>query len=84
MRFSMDLQQSVDDMSNEDATLVINDRNPKADDTKVSRTAGKFGLGKRNEVGKKLIEFDQDNSMAIRNTFFQQSKRRIYKCTFLE
>ena len=39
---------------------------------------GKFGLGIRNEAGKGLIEFCQENALVIANTLFQQHKRRLY------
>ena len=39
---------------------------------------GKFGLGMRNEAGQRLIEFCQENALAIANTLFQQHKRRLY------
>ena len=33
---------------------------------------GKFGLGVQNEVGQRLIEFCQENTLVIANTFFRQ------------
>ena len=42
---------------------------------------GKFGLGIRNEVGQRLIEFCQENALVIANTLFQQHKRRFYTWT---
>ena len=42
---------------------------------------GKFGLGVQNEAGQRLIEFCQENTMVIANTFFQQCKRRLYMWT---
>ena len=39
---------------------------------------GKFGFGIRNEAGKRLIEFCQENILVIANTLFQQHKRRLY------
>ena len=44
-------------------------------------TLGKFGLGVRNEVGQRLIEFCQENALIIPNTLFQQDKRRLYTWT---
>ena len=38
---------------------------------------GKFGLGIQNEAGQRLIEFCQENTLVIANTFFQQHKRRL-------
>ena len=42
---------------------------------------GKFGLGLQNEAGQRLIEFCQENALAIANTLFQQHKRRLYTWT---
>ena len=42
---------------------------------------GKFRLGVRNEAGERLVDFCQNNSMLIANTFFQQPKRRLYTWT---
>ena len=37
---------------------------------------GKFGLGVQNEVGQRLIQFCQENTMVIANILFLQHKRR--------
>ena len=42
---------------------------------------GKFGLGVQNEAGQRLIEFCQENALAIASTLFQQHKRRLYTWT---
>ena len=39
---------------------------------------GKFGLGVWNEVGQRLVEFCQENTLVIANTLIQQHKRRLY------
>ena len=38
----------------------------------------KFGLGVQNEAGQRLIEFCQENALAIASALFQQYKRRLY------
>ena len=45
------------------------------------RVRGKFGFGTWNEAGQRLIEFCQENALAITNTLFQQHKRRLYTWT---
>ena len=45
---------------------------------------GKFGLGVQNEAGQRLMEFCQENTLVIANTFFQQHKRRLYTWTILD
>ena len=42
---------------------------------------GNFGLGVRNEAGRRLIEFCQENALVIANTLVQQHKRRLYTWT---
>ena len=42
---------------------------------------GKFGLGVQSEAGQRLIQFCQENTLVITNTFFQQHKRRLYTWT---
>ena len=44
---------------------------------------GRFGLGVQNEVGQRLIEFCQENTLVIVNTLFQQHKRRLYTWTLM-
>ena len=39
---------------------------------------GKFGLGVQNEARQRLIEFCQENTLAIANTLFQKHRRRLY------
>ncbi|CAF4370858.1 unnamed protein product, partial [Rotaria magnacalcarata] len=69
--FYMELQQTLDDIPKKDAVLIIGDWNAKVGETAVPGVAGKFGLGKRNEAGEKLIDFCQENHMIITNTCFQ-------------
>ncbi|CAF4976587.1 unnamed protein product, partial [Rotaria sp. Silwood1] len=79
--FYMDLQQILDDIPKKDAILIIGDWNAKVGETAVPDIVGKFGLGKRNEAGERLIDFCQENHMIITNTCFQQPKRRLYTWT---
>ena len=61
-----------------DALFIIRDWNAKVGRQEISGITGKFGLGVRNEVGQRLIEFCQENTLVIANTLFQQHKRRLY------
>ena len=45
---------------------------------KEDRVIGKFGLGKRNDRDKRLIEFCKSRNFVITNTWFEQEKRRRY------
>jgi len=41
-----------------------------------SNCLGKFGLGKQNERGARLVQFCEQLELSISNIFFQVSKRR--------
>ena len=47
----------------------------------VPGVAGKLGLGVQNEVGKRLTEFSQEDTLIIANTLFKQHKTRLYTWT---
>ena len=54
-----------------DVLFIIGDWNAKVGSQETSGVTGKFGLGLRNEAGQRLIEFCQENALAIANTLFQ-------------
>ena len=64
-----------------DVLFIIGDWNAKVGSQETPGVTGKFGLGMRNEAGKRLIEFCQENALVIANTLFQQHKRRLYTWT---
>ena len=72
-----DLQDLLELTPKKDVLFIIGDWNAKVG----SQGTGKFGLGMRNEVGQRLIEFCQENALVIANTLFQQHKRRLYTWT---
>ena len=47
----------------------------------IPGVTGKFNLGVQNETGQRLIEFCQENTLVIANTFFQQHKTKLYTWT---
>ena len=55
--------------------------NAKEGSQETPGVTGKFGLGIWNEAGQRLIEFSQENALVIKNTVFQQHKRRLYTRT---
>ena len=61
-----------------DVLFIIGDWNAKVGSQETPGVTGKFGLGIRNEVGQRLIDFCQGNALVITNTLFQQHKRRLY------
>ena len=57
--------------------FIIGDSNAKVSQEIPGETS-KFGLEVQNEVGQKLIEFCQEDTLVIANTLFQQHNRRLY------
>ena len=60
--------------------FIIGDSNAKVSQEIPGETS-KFGLEVQNEVGQKLIEFCQEDTLVIANTLFQQHKGRLYTWT---
>ena len=54
--------------------FIIGDWNGKVGSQETPGVTGKLGLGVRNEAGKRLVEFCQENALVIANTLFQQHK----------
>ena len=61
--------------------FIIGDWNVKVGSQETPGVTGKFGLGRWNKAGQRLIEFCQENALDIANTLFQQHKRRLYTWT---
>ena len=79
--FYEDLQDLLELTPQKDALFIIGEGNAKVGSQEIPGVTGKFGLGVQNNVGKRLTEFCQENSLFIANTFFQQHKRRLYTGT---
>ena len=77
-RLYEDLQNLLKLTPKKDVLFIIGDWNAKVGSQETPGVTGKFGLGIRNEVGKRLIEFCQENALVIANTLLQQHKRRLY------
>ena len=75
-RFYEDLQDLLELTPKKDVLFIIGDWNAKVGSQEIPGVTGKFGLGIRNEAEQRLIEFCQENTLAIGNTLFQQHKRR--------
>ena len=50
----------------------MGDLNAKVGDERFQNIVGMHGLGRRNERGERLIQFCQENTLIIANTWFQQ------------
>ena len=75
--FYEDLQDILELTPKKDVLFIIGDWNAKVGSQETPGVTGKFGLGIQNEAGQRLIEFCQENTLVIANTF-QQHKRRRY------
>ena len=80
-QFYEDLQDLLELTPPKDVLFIIGDWNAKVESQETPGVTGKFGLGVQNEAGQRLIEFCQENILAIANTLFQQHKRRLYTWT---
>ena len=79
--FYENLQDLLELTPQKDILFIIRDWNTKVGSQETPGVTGQFGLGVQNEAGQRLIEFYQENSLAIANTLFQQHKRRLYTWT---
>ena len=79
--FCEDLQDLIELTPQKDVPFIIGDWNAKVGSQKIPGVTGKFGLGVQNEVGKRLTEFCQENTLVIANTLFQHHKTRLYTGT---
>ena len=80
-RFYKDLQDLLELKPKRDVLFIIGDWNAKVGSQETSGVTGKFGLGVRNEVRQRLIDFCQEKALVRANTLFQQHKRRLYTWT---
>ena len=80
-QFYEDLQDLLELIPKKDVLFIIGDWNAKVESQKTPGVISKFGLGVQNEARQRLIEFCQENTLVIANTFFQQYKRRLYTWT---
>ena len=79
--FYEDLYDLLELTPKKDVLFILGDWNAKEESQDILGVTGKFGLEIRNEAGQRLIEFCQENALAIANTLFQQHKRRLYTWT---
>ena len=67
-RFYEGLQDLLELTPPKDVLFIIGDRNAKVGSQDTPGVTGKFGLGRWNEAGQRLIEFCQENVLVIANT----------------
>ena len=76
-QFYEDLQDLLELTPQKDVLFITGDWNAKVGSQETPGVTGNLGLGVRNEVGQRPIEFCQENALVIANTLFQH-KRRLY------
>ena len=79
--FYENLQDLLEMTPQKDVLFIIGDWNAKVGSQEIPEVRDKFGLRVQNETGQRLVEFCQDNTLVIANTFFQQHKRRLHTWT---
>ena len=77
-RFYEDLQDLLELTPKKDVLFIIGDWNAKVGSQETPEVTGRFGLGRWNKAGQRLIEFCQENALVLANTLFQQHKRRLH------
>ena len=79
--FYEDLQDLLEWTPKKDILFIIGEWNAKGGGQETPGVTSKSGLGVQNEVGQRVREFCQENTLVIANTLFQQHKRRLYTWT---
>ena len=80
-RFYEDLQDLLELTPKKDVLFFLGDWNAKVGSQETPGVTGKFGIGMRNEAGRRPIEFCQENALVIANTPFHQHKSRLHTWT---
>ena len=70
-----DLQDLLELTPKNDVLFIIGDWNAKVGSQEIPGVTGKFDRGVQNEAGQRLMEFCQENTLAIANILFQKHKR---------
>ena len=79
--FCEDLQDLLEWTPKKDILFIIGEWNAKGGGQETPGVTSKSGLGVQNEVGQRLTESCQENTLVVANTLFQQHKRRLYMRT---
>ena len=80
-QFYEDLQDLLELTPPKNVLFITKDWNAKVGSQETPGVTGKFGFRVWDEVGKRLIEFCQENTLVLANILFQQHKRRLYTWT---
>src|SRR6478609_6747013 len=72
------LEEILGKQKGTDNVIVMGDFTAVVGEGSNDIVVGKFGLGKRNDRGERLIEFCKSQTLVITNTWFEQEKRTRY------
>src|SRR6218665_3525325 len=72
------IEEKLSNIKGSEYTIVMGDWNATVGEGGEENYIGKYGLGKRNKRGQKLVDFCKRQKLIITNTWFQQEKRRRY------
>lgn len=75
------IEKILDRLRSDLNVVVMGDFNAIVGEGSDEKVIGKYGLGKRNDRGQRMIEFCKKNNLVVTNTWFQQEKRRRYTWT---
>ena len=70
------LQDLLELTPKRDVLFIIGDWNAKVGSQEIPGVTDKFGLGVQNELGQRLTEFCQENTLGIANTLLQQEQKK--------
>lgn len=73
-----DLDSILDVAKEKENLIVMGDFNAVVGEGAHENIVGKFGLGKRNKRGDRLVQFCKENNLIVSNTYFELPKRRLY------
>ncbi|XP_030747721.1 craniofacial development protein 2-like [Sitophilus oryzae] len=77
-QFYSDVKDLLKLTKKHEVNIIMRDLNAKLGKGRYENIIGPFGLGTRNERGDRLLQFCQEKSMAVANTWFQHHPRRLY------
>lgn len=72
------ISELITNIKGEENLILLGDWNATVGEGAEGNVVGKFGLGRRNERGERLIEFCTQHKLVITNTIFQHHPRRRY------
>ena len=72
------IDELLKETDGKDCTIVTGDSNAMVGERSEEKTAEKYGLGKRNQKGERLVNFFKENEYVITNTFFKNHNKKRY------